>query len=744
MTEGFWWAALAVATASAAAHLVTMLGTRWGDRGVSSKAFLFSLLAHGALLCGLFAVGPKLDRFVPLRSAEPVPEPSSRPIAVTDVQPDADAPASSASGDVPLWDRPAEPIDAPAERTERPFESPAVADAARTVEPPANLDRDLPAVTEVPEAEPAAPLAERAEVPEMSAERAAPPDPEEETAEARAEDRPSIARTDLPDDARSDKYEPTDRAPLPSADRTAAELDTDHALATLPKADAPPDLPSADAPADPPKIETSAAPIDATPEPAADAADITEEGPDTVASSRFGTRPTRSRDFSGDLPAEDRDNPDGDLLGAARPSMRDAGAPRIDEFNPASGEPELKRPASDAPLIGASTAPAAIPETYQLRAPEGRSDVARRNGGTAASEAAVEAALNWLAKNQNPAGFWDADAHGAGQVKTDENGTDRRNAGKTADSGVTALAVLAFHGAGYTRDEGPPTRTVDRALTWLVANQRDDGYLGGTAANFEKMYCHGMATYALAEAYGMRSDPADDRLRRPLEKAVGYIAAQQGADGGWRYAPGQAGDMSMFGWQLMALRSADIAGVPVPPAAKTKAIRFLKDRSLGESGGLAAYLAIDPQPTPSMTAEALFCKQMLGITRSNPASVEAVAYLLETAPRRSKLDLYYWYYGTLAMYQYGGPAWEKWNAALRDLLVAEQVKDGAAAGSWEPRDAWGPYGGRVYSTAVAALSLEVYYRFLPLYRVGEDEPPTAAEARPRAGSSRPAPRTESP
>lgn len=364
-----------------------------------------------------------------------------------------------------------------------------------------------------------------------------------------------------------------------------------------------------------------------------------------------------------------------------------------------------------------------MPEAYQLRQLDHRSEVARRNGGTAASEQAVEGALAWLAANQARAGYWDADAHGAGQVARDQEGIDRKYAGKTADSGVTALALLAFLGAGYTRDEGKYAQNVDRAIEWLVANQRANGFLGGDAAHFEQNYCHGMATYALAEAHGMRSDPADERLRVPLEKAVAYVVSQQLDDGGWRYdkARNTDGDMSMFGWQLMAMRSADIVGVPVPPVAKAKAILFLKDRSLGESGGLAAYRKTKPQTpaTPAMTAEALFCKQTLGLGRTNPASVEAVAFLLRNLPKRSEMNLYYWYYGTLAMYQYGGSAWDRWNAALRDLLVGEQVKEGPNAGSWEPRDAWGPYGGRVYSTAVAALSLEVYYRFLPLYRAVE-------------------------
>ena len=191
--------------------------------------------------------------------------------------------------------------------------------------------------------------------------------------------------------------------------------------------------------------------------------------------------------------------------------------------------------------------------------------------------------------------------------------------------------------------------------------------------------------------------------------------------------------MSIFGWQLMALKSADIAGIPMPPRTRRLMIRFLKDRSLGDRNGLAAYRLLDPKypplpPSPSMTAESLFCKQMLGLLRDNPQSLEAVEYLRARPPQRRSEDLYYWYYGTLAMYQYGGQEWNEWNAALSETLVADQRTTGHAAGSWDPHAPWGAYGGRVFSTALSTLCLEVYYRFLPLYQIGDDSIDTGVSA----------------
>ncbi|MFO0204098.1 MAG: hypothetical protein ACK528_13315, partial [Alphaproteobacteria bacterium] len=183
------------------------------------------------------------------------------------------------------------------------------------------------------------------------------------------------------------------------------------------------------------------------------------------------------------------------------------------------------------------------------------------------------------------------------------------------------------------------------------------------------------------------------------------------------YKRGQegGGDMSIFGWQLMALKSAQAAGLEIPLQTRQKMINFLQRRALGKAGGLAGYRE-NERPTLSMTAESLFCKQMLGQAREHPACEEAVNYLLSNPPSRQNLNLYAWYYSTLALYQYGGEPWERWNGRLRDLLISEQLTEGENAGSWEPRDQWGGYGGRIYSTAFATLTLEVYYRYLPLYR----------------------------
>ena len=146
------------------------------------------------------------------------------------------------------------------------------------------------------------------------------------------------------------------------------------------------------------------------------------------------------------------------------------------------------------------------------------------------------------------------------------------------------------------------------------------------------MYCHAMATCALSEAYGMTHD---DRLREPVRRAIDYtLAAQDPIGGGWRYRPGDAGDTSQLGWQLMALKSAELAGIPMPDKTRQGIIRYLQSVSSGKYGGRASYRPGE-QPSRPMTAEALVCWQFLGLPAQHPACNEAGDYLVgETARRR--------------------------------------------------------------------------------------------------------------
>jgi len=356
--------------------------------------------------------------------------------------------------------------------------------------------------------------------------------------------------------------------------------------------------------------------------------------------------------------------------------------------------------------------PAAAPEIYRLRTVPDRLEQAQRQGATPQTEAAVNAALKWLAANQQSDGRWDASLHGGGR-ELEVLGRSRDSAGIRADTGVTGLALLAYLGAGHTHLKGPYRENVRRGLVYLMSMQAKDGNIGGHATGYARMYCHAMATFAMSEAYAMTRD---ERLEPWVRRAIEFsVVAQDPKEGGYRYRPGEAGDTSQIGWQLMALKSAALAGIEMPLSTRNGIIRYLRSASSGKHGGLASYRP-NERVTRPMTAEAMVCWQFLGIPREHPACDEAGDYLSSELPGEGEKNLYYWYYGTLAMYQLQGDYWERWDRALKDTLLPDQRRDGPLAGSWDPNSVWGGYGGRVYSTAMAALSLEVYYRFLPLYK----------------------------
>jgi hypothetical protein len=359
--------------------------------------------------------------------------------------------------------------------------------------------------------------------------------------------------------------------------------------------------------------------------------------------------------------------------------------------------------------------PRPVPPLYADRCGGRRAAAAAARGGSADTERAVQAALGWLAAVQEPDGRWNAARHGAGRGRQ-AAGQHDSSVGGRSDHGVTALALLAFLGAGSTHQDGAYAPVVERGIRFLVGRQRADGSLAGDAEFFAALYCHGMATLALAECSAMSGDAA---LRPPLERAVQHtLATQHPVTGGWRYAAGDRGDTSQLGWQVMALTSARQAGVSSTAHAETLARGFLTGVSSGAAGGLASYRPRE-RPNQAMTAEALVCRLFLGLSTDHPVAREAIDFVGRTPPASAEVNIYTWYYATLASFHMGGPQWERWNVALQAALLPLQRHDpGPLAGSWDPDGVWGGHGGRVYSTALSALTLEVYYRHQPLFMQG--------------------------
>ncbi|HOX06030.1 MAG TPA: terpene cyclase/mutase family protein, partial [Planctomycetota bacterium] len=299
--------------------------------------------------------------------------------------------------------------------------------------------------------------------------------------------------------------------------------------------------------------------------------------------------------------------------------------------------------------------------------------------------------------------------------------------GYANDAACSALAALAFLGAGHTHQSGSFRENVNRAVEWLLKNQRADGGWGdiNQSSGYE-IYASTIGTLAMAEAYGMTRDA---RLSASAQKGVDYILKAQDKYAGWHH--GGLRSTSVVGWAVMALKSAKIAGLKVDGAGFQGAAAWLDkvtDRGTGKVGynGPGQYQF---QQGYAMTAVGMVCRQFMGTPNSDAVLVRQADLLARTPPSwnpksdiHDPQDPYYWYYGTLAMFQMGGRHWEAWNAALKPTLVNNQRKggpmDGSAAdkdGSWDCEMGWGPTGGRVYHTAINALSLEVYYRYLPMY-----------------------------
>ncbi len=332
-------------------------------------------------------------------------------------------------------------------------------------------------------------------------------------------------------------------------------------------------------------------------------------------------------------------------------------------------------------------------------------------GGTRASERAVLAALNWLYRHQTQQGKWSIDYRSQckGDICTGPGMSQ-------SDAAATAMGLLPFLAAGQThKSKGAYQQTVAKGLNWLIKQQKQDGDLAGGCP--QPMYAHGLATIALCEAYGMSRD---EHVGRAARLAVAFVQrAQNESTGGWRYLPGDAGDTSVFGWQIMALKSAQMAGIPVDSEVFDKGKRWLNSVARGEHMGLYSYQPYQ-QVTPTMTAVGMLGRQYMGIDPKDPSILEGKTTLLENLPDNEARDTYYWYYATLVMHNFADADWDTWNRKMRRTLIETQVKEGCATGSWDPSspsvDKWSPNGGRLMTTSFSALILEVYYRYLPLFR----------------------------
>jgi hypothetical protein len=367
--------------------------------------------------------------------------------------------------------------------------------------------------------------------------------------------------------------------------------------------------------------------------------------------------------------------------------------------------------------------------------PSSRATRIAQKGHPAAHVPLIKGGLRWLREHQSDDGVWDCDGFALRCDPRLGHACDGPGAAPH-DVGVTGLALLAFLGAGYDGSgQTPADEAVRKGLRWLRSRQDAEGCFG-PRGDPRFTYAHACATIAMCEASTYNKSP---HWRKCAQQAIAFVQACQTPYRGWRYGlrPPES-DASVTGWMLLALKAGQDAGLEVSDRAIRDGLALLDaltDEATGRTGYLRpGDLPVRPdgfvdrwpaQESESLTAVAMCSRIFLGKQPDHPLTAGGARLLAAKTPRwddrAGTIDMYYWYHGTLAMHQLGGPAWERWNAALEKVVVETQRKDGCAEGSWDPKDPWGTEGGRVYATAMMTLCLEVHWRY-PLVFGARKEP----------------------
>lgn len=341
-------------------------------------------------------------------------------------------------------------------------------------------------------------------------------------------------------------------------------------------------------------------------------------------------------------------------------------------------------------------------------------------GGDDISESAVELGLQWLSTVQDDDGKWNI-------IEYCKHYSERPDYYKEGigyyqyNPGITGLCMLAFSGAGYSNTQGKYEQVLEKAKAWLISIQNNDGALD--SARLVSMYNHAIATLALADLYTVSKD---DSILQPLRQAIKYLLSQQNANGGWTYTPQYNGsiytrsDLSISGWCVLALTAAKQCGINIPTDALDKLNSLF---SSFMKNGQAIY-ADEPPGTDrtgsAMTAVSALCRRLLGESAKSYAHKNQVNYFSKNLPDFNQLEgVYYWYYASINLYvdrdEYP-KEWETWNLTMRREVMRSQELEGSRRGSFMPADFYATHGGgRLYSTAMSILCLEVYYRISPSY-----------------------------
>jgi hypothetical protein len=334
-----------------------------------------------------------------------------------------------------------------------------------------------------------------------------------------------------------------------------------------------------------------------------------------------------------------------------------------------------------------------------------KESLVKESGGTAKTEAAVAQGLRWLSTRQTRSGLWSLQGPYS-------DGSTVENA-----QAATAMALLAFQGAGYTTKSDRPASymsSIRRGWAALEKQMDKDGRFFREANSLptqHPLYTQALCTIAICELSAMTHE---EKYSKMAQSAVDYCVSIQSPEGGWRYVPGEDSDLSVTGWFVMALQSARMAEIKVPGQVFDQIGKFL-DRVARDNGSRYGYQS-NAGATVPLSAEGLLCRQYLGWPHDDQRLNAGIVYLLASKPNWNARDVYYWNNATQVFRHMGGEPWQQWNETMRVMLPSHQDRQGKERGSWDPSgDRWGTIGGRLYVTCMSLYILEAYYRHLPLY-----------------------------
>jgi hypothetical protein len=381
-----------------------------------------------------------------------------------------------------------------------------------------------------------------------------------------------------------------------------------------------------------------------------------------------------------------------------------------------SGSPEADKPGMGNPIgsPGGHGGPRYVPGGSGGRSGGTRERMLREGGGNTISEACVARGLSWIIRHQANDGRWSLQEF-ANHGKCNCGQCVKLGDGRCNDVVATGLALLPLLGAGETHRAASKnnvySKHVEKGLKFMLTKIGPDGQFGDG-------YTQAICTIVLCEAYGLTADP---NLKPFAQRAINKVVDWQAPNGGFRYSPKENGDLSVSGWHIQALKSGQIHGLNVPRATIEGVNRFLDGLS-SDDGSRYGYTGRDTNHR--MTAVGLLCRQYLGWGPRTPGLTKGVEHLKQMKPVAVR-DIYYYYYATQVMFHMGAlqpEAWDAWNVPMRDFLIKTQDAGTTPdhrdqRGSWDPTgDIWEPYLGRLGYTSLCLLTLEVYYRTLPLYR----------------------------